>query len=84
MREISHDRFVTSTDDARRREAGVFRFSWKWSERMKTEALHTGRESRHSEAQDMLAGRQSEIHAERNRKLETARKQRQLRRQQAA
>ena len=33
---------------------------------------------------DMLAGRQREIHAERDRKLETARKQRQIRRQQAA
>jgi transposase InsO family protein len=33
---------------------------------------------------DMLAGRQREIHAERDRKLEEARKQRQIRRQQAA
>ena len=33
---------------------------------------------------DMLAGRQAEIHAERDRKLEVARKQRQVRRQQAA
>jgi ORF6N domain len=33
---------------------------------------------------DMLAGRQREIHAERDRKLEAARKQRQIRRQQAA
>jgi hypothetical protein len=33
---------------------------------------------------DMLAGRQHEIHAERDRKLEMARKQRQIRRQQAA
>jgi putative transposase len=33
---------------------------------------------------DMLAGRQQEIHAERDRKLETARKQRQVRRLQAA
>jgi putative transposase len=33
---------------------------------------------------DMLAGRQSEIHAARDRKLEEARRQRQLRRQQAA
>jgi putative transposase len=32
---------------------------------------------------DMLAGRQREIHAERDRKLEVARKQRQVRRQQA-
>ncbi len=32
---------------------------------------------------DMLAGRQKEIHAERNRRLEAARKQRQIRRQQA-
>ena len=32
---------------------------------------------------DMLAGRQQEIHAERDRKLEAARKQRQFRRQQA-
>jgi putative transposase len=32
---------------------------------------------------DMLAGRQREIHAERDRKLEAARKQRQIRRQQA-
>jgi hypothetical protein len=30
---------------------------------------------------DMLAGRQQEIHAERDRKLEAARKQRQIRRQ---
>ena len=34
--------------------------------------------------QDMLAGRQAEIHAARDRKLEAARQQRQLRRQQAA
>ena len=33
---------------------------------------------------DMLAGRQTEIHAARDRKLEEARRQRQLRRQQAA
>src|SRR6267378_3444526 len=33
--------------------------------------------------QDMLAGRQAEIHAERDRKLEQARQQRQLRRQPA-
>jgi putative transposase len=33
---------------------------------------------------DMLAGRQQEIHAERDRKLEAARKQRQIRQQQAA
>lgn len=33
---------------------------------------------------DMLAGRQQEIHAERDRKLEAARKQRQIRRQPAA
>ena len=33
---------------------------------------------------DMLAGRQQEIHTERDRKLEAARKQRQIRRQQAA
>jgi len=33
---------------------------------------------------DMLAGRQREIHAERDRKLEEARKQRQVRRQHAA
>ena len=33
---------------------------------------------------EMLAGRQQEIHAERDRKLEAARKQRQIRRQQAA
>ena len=33
---------------------------------------------------DMLAGRQQEIHAERDRKLEQARKQRQIRRRQAA
>ena len=33
---------------------------------------------------DMLAGRQQEIHADRDRKLEAARKQRQIRRQQAA
>ena len=34
--------------------------------------------------QDMLAGRQAEIHAARDRKLEEARRQRQLHRQQAA
>ena len=34
--------------------------------------------------QDMLAGRQAEIHAARDRKLEAARQQRQMRRQQAA
>jgi len=33
---------------------------------------------------DMLAGHQQEIQAERDRKLEAARKQRQIRRQQAA
>jgi putative transposase len=33
---------------------------------------------------NMLAGRHQEIHAERDRKLEDARKQRQVRRQQAA
>ena len=33
---------------------------------------------------NILAGRQQEIHAERDRKLEKARKQRQIRRQQAA
>jgi len=33
---------------------------------------------------DMLDGRQQQIHAERDRKLEVARKQRQIRRQQAA
>jgi putative transposase len=33
---------------------------------------------------DMLAGRQQEIHADRDRKLEAARKQRQIRPQQAA
>jgi hypothetical protein len=33
---------------------------------------------------DVLAGRQQEIHAERDRKLETARQQRQSRRQHAA
>jgi hypothetical protein len=33
---------------------------------------------------DMLAGRQTEIHAARDGKLEAARRQRQLRRQQAA
>jgi putative transposase len=33
---------------------------------------------------DMLAGRQQEIQAERDRKLKAARKQRQIRRQQAA
>ena len=33
---------------------------------------------------DMLAGRQQEIHAERDRKLEEARRRRQIHRQQAA
>jgi len=33
---------------------------------------------------DILAGRQAEIHAQRDRKLEAARKQRQIRRQKAA
>ena len=33
---------------------------------------------------DVLAGRQQDIHAERDRKLEAARKQRQIRRKQAA
>jgi len=33
---------------------------------------------------DMLAGRQQEIHAERDRKLEAARRQRKIRREQAA
>jgi hypothetical protein len=37
-----------------------------------------------SASKDMLAGRQQEIHDERDRKLEEARKQRQIRRQQAA
>jgi hypothetical protein len=35
-------------------------------------------------AKDVLAGRQAEIHAERDRKLEEAREQRQICRQQAA
>jgi hypothetical protein len=35
-------------------------------------------------AEDMLAGRHQEIHAERDRKLEVARKQQQVRRKQAA
>jgi hypothetical protein len=39
---------------------------------------------RHITPKDMLAGRQQEIHAERDRKLEVARKQRQVRRRQAA
>jgi putative transposase len=38
----------------------------------------------HITPKDALAGRQAEIHAERDRKLEEARKQRQIRRQQAA
>jgi hypothetical protein len=33
---------------------------------------------------DMMAGRQQQVHAERDRKMEAARKQRQIRRQQAA
>jgi hypothetical protein len=33
--------------------------------------------------EDMLAGRQQDIHVERDRKLDAARKQRQIRRQQA-
>ena len=36
------------------------------------------------DAHDMLVGRQAQIHAERDRKLEAARQQRQLRRRQAA
>jgi hypothetical protein len=35
-------------------------------------------------SKDMLAGRQQGIHAERDRKLDAARKQRQIRRRQAA
>jgi hypothetical protein len=42
-----------------------------------TEALHIT-------PKDMLAGRQQEIHADRDRKLEAARQQRQIRRQQVA
>jgi hypothetical protein len=38
----------------------------------------------HITPKDMLAGRQAEIHAQRDRKLEEARKQRQYRRQKAA
>jgi hypothetical protein len=38
----------------------------------------------HITPKDMLAGRQQEIHAERDQKLEGARRQRQLHRQQAA
>jgi len=38
----------------------------------------------HITPKDIRAGRQQEIHAERDRKLEEARKQRQIRRQQAA
>lgn len=38
----------------------------------------------HITPKDMLAGRQQEIHAERDRKLKAVRKQRQIRRQQAA
>ena len=40
--------------------------------------------TRYITPKDMLARRQQEIHAERDRKLEAARKQRQIRRQQAA
>jgi hypothetical protein len=71
--------------------------SWKWKERSSVKiaertyeegkkALHRRRESGHSEAAsfDMLAGRQQEIHAERDQKLAAARHQRQIRRQQAA
>ena len=57
-----------------------------------TEALHAGRYNNvrlnsgtgYITLKDILAGRQKEIHAERDRKLEEARKQRQIRRQQAA
>ncbi len=40
--------------------------------------------TRYITPKDMLAGRQEQIHAERDRKLETARQERQVRRQQAA
>jgi hypothetical protein len=43
-----------------------------------------GRKGVYITPKDMLAGRQQEIHAGRDRKLEEARKQRQILRQQAA
>jgi hypothetical protein len=64
-----------------------------------TEARHAGREGRHSQEafgvrlnsaigyitpKDMLAGRQQKIRAERDRRPETARKQRQIRPQKVA
>jgi len=60
------------------------RLSWKWRKRSSvynTVRLHSA--IGYVTPQDMLAGRQAEIHAARDRKLEQARRQRQLRRQQA-
>jgi putative transposase len=50
-------------------------------DRYNTERLHSA--IGYVTPQDMLAGRQAQIHADRDRKLEQARRQRQLRRQQA-
>ena len=63
-----------SVEDARR-------LIQSYVERYNTVRLHSA--IGYVTPQDMLAGRQAEIHAARDRKLEEARRQRQLRRQQA-
>jgi hypothetical protein len=47
-------------------------------------SIHLNRATGYITPKDMLAGRQQEIHTERDRKLGAARKQRQIRPQQAA
>ena len=51
---------------------------------MRKNMMRKGLEMAGGHEGQMLAGRQQDIHAERDRKLEAARKQRQIRRKQAA
>jgi hypothetical protein len=62
------------------------RLSWKWRKRPSVKITERTYEERTKafHSIDVLAGRQQQIHAERDRKLEAARKQRQSHRQQAA
>jgi hypothetical protein len=60
---------------------GLSRLIQSYVDRYNTVRLHSA--IGYLTPQDMLAGRQAEIHAARDRKLEEARRQRQLRRQQA-
>ena len=72
---VAHYRTPLSLDDARRLVEG-------YVEHYNTVRLNSA--VGYITPKDMLAGRQQEIHAERDRKLEVARKQRLIRRQQAA